>query len=36
MKMVDVDIDPFGNHDKMDIWPDEPIRETIPLTPGGK
>ena len=33
--MADVDIDPFGNHDKIDTQPDEPTSETIPLTPGG-
>ena len=35
MKMADVDIDPFGIHDKMNEWPDEPMAETIPLNPGG-
>ena len=29
--MADVDIDPFGDHDKTD----EPTGENIPLTPGG-
>ena len=35
MKMADVDIDPFGNHDKMDTQPDGPMGETIPFTPEG-
>ena len=29
--MADVDINPFGNHDKTDLHPDE--GESIPLTP---
>ena len=29
-----VDIDSFGEHDKMDAHPDE-TGENIPLTPGG-
>ena len=29
--MADVDIDPFGDHDKTD----EPTGENIPLTSGG-
>ena len=33
-KMADVDMDPFGNHDKTDLHPDD-AGETIPLTPGG-
>ena len=33
-KMADLDIDPFGDHDKMDTHPDE-TGETIPLTPRG-
>ena len=32
-KRADVDIGPFGKHDKMDAHPDE--GETIPFTPGG-
>ena len=32
--MADVDIDPFGDHDKTDSHPDE--GENIPLTPGGE
>ena len=32
--MADVDIDPFGDHDKPDDCPDE-TGENIPLTPGG-
>ena len=32
--MADIDIDPFGDHDKMDTWPDE-TDETIHLNPGG-
>ena len=34
MKMADVDIDPFGNHDKMDAQPNK-TSETICLNPGG-
>ena len=34
MKMVDIDIDPFGEHDKMDGQPDE-TGKTIPFTLGG-
>ena len=36
--MADVDIDPFGDHDKTDSHPDD-IGENIPLppsTPGGR
>ena len=32
--MADIDIDPFGNHDKKDEQPEE-TGETIPLNPGG-
>ena len=32
--MTGVDIDPFGDHDKMDAQPDE-TGTTIPLNPGG-
>ena len=32
--MADVDIDPFGNHNKTDAQPDK-TGETIPLIPGG-
>ena len=32
-KMADVDIDPFGDHDKTDSHPDE--GEAIALNPGG-
>ena len=32
MKMADIDIDPFSNHNKMDTQPNEPMGETIPLT----
>ena len=35
MKMADVDIDPFGDHDKMDTQLDKPMGKTIPLTPEG-
>ena len=35
MKMADIDIDPFGDHDKVDAQPDEPMGETIPLIRGG-
>ena len=34
MKMTDIDIDPFGDHDKTDAQPDE-TGEAIPLKPGG-
>ena len=34
MKMADIDINPFSNHDKMDTQPDE-TGKTIPLNPGG-
>ena len=34
MKMADVDIDPFGDHDKMDVQPDE-MGKIIPLNPRG-
>ena len=33
--MTDVDIDPFGDHDKTKSRPEEPTGENIPLTPGG-
>ena len=33
--MADVDTNPFSNHDRTDALPDEPMSETIPLTPGG-
>ena len=32
--MADVDIDPFSEHDKPDVWPDE-MGETIPFILGG-
>ena len=32
--MVDIDVNPFSNHNKMDAQPDE-TGKTIPLTPGG-
>ena len=32
--MADVDIDPFGNHDKTESHPDD-TGETIPFTPEG-
>ena len=35
MKVEDIDIDPFCDYDKPDVQPDEPMSETIPLTPGG-
>ena len=35
MKMVDIDIDLFRDHDKMDARPDEPTGETICLILGG-
>ena len=31
--MTDVGIDPFGDHDKTDLYPDD-RGETIPLNPG--
>ena len=34
VKMADVDIDPFGDHDKTDAQPDE-TGETTHLIPGG-
>ena len=34
MKIADIDIDPFSDHDKIDPQPDE-TGETIPLNPGG-
>ena len=34
MKMADIDINPFGNHDKTVVQPDK-TGETIPLNPGG-
>ena len=33
MKTADIDIDPFGEHDKIDKHPDE--SKTIPFTLGG-
>ena len=33
MKMADIDIDPFGDKDKIDTQPDE-TGETIPVNPG--
>ena len=33
--MADIDIDPFGNHNKTNNHPDEPTGENIPLSPGG-
>ena len=33
--MADIDIDPFGDHDKTESRPDELMGENIPLTPGG-
>ena len=35
MKIPDVDINPFGNHDKPDDHPDKPTGKTIPFNPGG-
>ena len=35
MKMTDVDIDPFSDHDKPDSQPDGTTGKTIPLNPGG-
>ena len=32
--MADVDINPFGDHNKTDSHPDD-TGETIPLSPGG-
>ena len=32
MKMADVDIDPFGDHDNTDAQPDE-MGEIIPVNP---
>ena len=34
MKMVNVDINPFGDHDKVYLQPDEHPNETILFTPG--
>ena len=34
MKMADIDINPFGYHDKTDAQPDE-TGKTISLNPGG-
>ena len=34
MKMANIDIDPFSDHDKTDAQPDE-TGETVPLSPGG-
>ena len=33
--MADVDIDPFGDHNKTESRPDEPMGENIHLTAGG-
>ena len=33
--MADVDIDPFGEHDRTESRPEEPTGENIPLTPVG-
>ena len=33
--MADVDIDPFGDHNKTESRSEEPTGENIPLTPGG-
>ena len=33
--MADVNIDPFGDHNKTESRPDEPTGENIPLTPVG-
>ena len=32
--MADVDIDPFGEHDRTELRTDEPTDEHIPLIPG--
>ena len=32
--MADIDINTFGDHDKTDTQPDEPMGEIISLTPG--
>ena len=32
--MADIDIDPFGEHDRAESRPDEPMDEHIPLIPG--
>ena len=34
MKIADIDINPFSDHDKMDAQPDKKGK-TIPLNPGG-
>ena len=34
VKMADIEINPFSNHDKMDAQPDE-MTETVPLNPRG-
>ena len=34
--MADVDIDPFGEHDRTESRTDEPMDEHIPLIPGGR
>ena len=34
MKITNVDINPLGEHDKADAWPDETGKK-IPFTPGG-
>ena len=33
--MADIGIDPFGDHDKTESRPGEPMGENVPLTPGG-
>ena len=33
--MADVEIDPFGEHDRTESRPDETTNETFPLTPRG-
>ena len=33
--MADIDIDPFGEHDRTEVRTDEPMDEHIPLIPGG-
>ena len=35
MKMTDVDIDPFGGHNRTELRTDEMTNETFPLTPKG-
>ena len=34
MKMAYIDIDPFGDNNKTDPQHDEPVDETVSLTPG--